>query len=175
MWPVVIPHGHHTHMAQTISQDVALSSFLRHNRGSSSLHIVQYVCAQNVLDFFSQCWSIIYMFFPAFSILPLRPGTGEPQHHLHLQRSGDELQRRCRRRLRQPDVSRRRRGRPGRHLRKPRARGGQRDPEQPEVTRRLHFPQHLARRDTTSTGSDGGAASEKVKIVTAVVRQIYDG
>lgn len=73
------------------------------------------------------------------NLFPFRSGVWEPQHHLHLQWSGDELQRRCHRRLRQPDVSRQRRGGPGRRLWEPRPGRGQRDrpvfPELPEVTR----------------------------------------
>lgn len=93
----------------------------------------------------------------------LRPSSGEPQHHVHLQRSGDELQRRRRRRLRQPDVSGQRRWRPGRCLREPRSGRGQWDGSiLPELTRGLQFPRCLAKRDTASARSDGVAADEKV-------------
>lgn len=117
---------------------------------------------------------LVYVYFllltisnisPSLPHFPYRSGVWEQQHHLHLQRSGDELQRGGHRGVCQPDVSGQRRA--GQFLREPRPGRGQWDgsvlPEQPEVTRRLHFPEHLAGRDTASPGSGGGAAAGKVK------------
>lgn len=110
---------------------------------------------------------LTYLSLTYRNLFPFRSGVREPQHHLHLQWSGDELQRWCHCCLRQPDISRQRRGGPGRRLWEPRPGRGQRDhpvfPELPEVTRGLCFPQHLARRDTASPGSDGEAATAQVK------------
>lgn len=114
---------------------------------------------------FSTAQNFFFSYFPFFFLF--RSGVGESQHDLHLQRPGDEFQRWRHCRLRQPDVCWQWRGRAGRCLWKPCPGRSQWDssifPEQPEVTWGFCFPHHVARRDTASAGSSGGAATRKVK------------
>lgn len=106
--------------------------------------------------------SVFHLFFFLF-----RSGVGEPQRHLHLQWSGDELQRRCHRCVCQPVVLGQWWGGEGGCLREPYPGRGQWGnnslPGQPEVTRGFHLPHRSVERDSASSRGDGGAGTGEVK------------